>query len=56
MRATLSWIHGEYMTATELLNFVKENEVKQFDLRFTDLPGLTQHVSYPISQLQRRFA
>ncbi|HEX4807743.1 MAG TPA: type I glutamate--ammonia ligase [Bryobacteraceae bacterium] len=39
------------MTPKELLDFAKENEVRQFDLRFTDLPGLTQHVTYPISQL-----
>ena len=25
--------------------------MRQVDLRFTDLPGLQQHVSYPISQL-----
>ena len=31
--------------------FVKKNDVKILDLRFTDLPGLWQHVSYPINQL-----
>ena len=30
--------------------FVKKNEVKMLDLRFTDLPGLWHHVSYPIDQ------
>ena len=39
------------MTPQEVLEFAKEKEVRQFDLRFTDLPGLQQHVSYPISQL-----
>ena len=39
------------MTAQEVLEFAKEKEARQFDLRFTDLPGLQQHVSYPISQL-----
>ncbi len=39
------------MTATEVLQLAKKNELRQFDLRFTDLPGLQQHVSYPISQL-----
>jgi len=39
------------MNPQEVLEFVKKREVRQVDLRFTDLPGLSQHVSYPISQL-----
>src|SRR6266851_9166401 len=39
------------MNPREILAFAKEKEIRQFDLRFTDLPGLWQHVSYPISQL-----
>ena len=35
----------------EILDFVKKNAVKMLDLRFTDLPGLWHHVSYPIDQL-----
>src|SRR6266851_4739122 len=34
-----------------ILEFVKKNGVKILDLRFTDLPGLRHHVSYPIDQL-----
>jgi glutamine synthetase len=34
-----------------VMEFVKKNEVKLLDLRFTDLPGLWHHVSYPIGQL-----
>src|SRR5690349_21950138 len=34
-----------------IMEFVKKNEVKLLDLRFTDLPGLWHHVSYPIDQL-----
>jgi len=34
-----------------VLEFVKKNGVKMLDLRFTDLPGLQHHVSYPINQL-----
>jgi glutamine synthetase len=41
------------MTPHEVLEFAKQKEVRQFDLRFTDLPGLSQHVSYPISQLDK---
>src|SRR5215831_5710392 len=36
---------------TTVLEFVKKNDVKMFDLRFTDLPGLQHHVSFPIDQL-----
>src|SRR5689334_14022298 len=39
------------MTAKEVLDFVKKNDVRQLDLRFTDLPGVQQHVSYPIHEL-----
>jgi hypothetical protein len=34
-----------------VLDFIKKNVVKMLDLRFTDLPGLWHHVSYPIDQL-----
>ena len=39
------------MTPREVLEFAKTNGVQFLDLRFTDLPGLQHHVSYPISQL-----
>src|SRR5579872_2847289 len=39
------------MNPKEVLEFAKQKEARQLDLRFTDLPGLSQHVSYPISQL-----
>src|SRR5712691_4717339 len=35
----------------DVLDFIKKNDVKQLDLRFTDLPGVQQHVSYPIGEL-----
>ncbi|BDC52257.1 glutamine synthetase [Bryobacterales bacterium F-183] len=38
-------------TPQEVLAYAKQHEVRQFDLRFTDLPGMQQHISYPISQL-----
>ena len=38
-------------TPAEVLAFAKENDAKMLDLRFADLPGLWQHVSYPISML-----
>ena len=39
------------MTPKQVLAYAKEKGAKQIDLRFTDLPGLSQHVSYPITQL-----
>jgi glutamine synthetase len=34
-----------------VLEFVNKNGIKMLDLRFTDLPGLQHHISYPIEQL-----
>src|ERR1700686_2420921 len=39
------------MTPQEVLEFATNRKIEQIDLRFADLPGLSQHVSYPISQL-----
>src|SRR5256714_5722304 len=39
------------MTSQEVLDFAKKNDARQVDLRFTDIPGLTQHISYPIDML-----
>jgi glutamine synthetase len=39
------------MTQKEVLEFAKKNDARQVDLRFTDLPGLSHHVSYPIGEL-----
>ncbi len=39
------------MSPREVLDFANKNGAKQVDLRFTDLPGLSHHVSYPISIL-----
>src|SRR5271154_4014831 len=39
------------MNSKEVLELAKKKEVRQVDLRFTDLPGLQQHISYPITQL-----
>ncbi len=40
------------MTPKEVLLFAERNKVKIVDLRFTDLPGLWHHVSFPISALE----
>jgi glutamine synthetase len=39
------------MKPKEVLEFAEKKKAQQVDLRFTDLPGLQQHVSYPIAQL-----
>ncbi len=40
------------MSPKEVLEFAKKNDAKQVDLRFSDIPGLWHHVSYPITQLK----
>jgi glutamine synthetase len=40
------------MTAKEVLQFAEQNKVKIVDIRFTDLPGLWHHVSFPIHALE----
>src|SRR6201987_3705673 len=37
--------------AKTVLEFAKQHDAKILDLRFTDIPGLWHHVSYPIEQL-----
>ena len=37
------------MSPKEVLEFANQNDARQLDLRFTDLPGLQQHISYPIA-------
>src|ERR1035438_299087 len=39
------------MNSKEVLEFAKKNDAKQLDLRFTDIPGLQHHVSYPIAEV-----
>ena len=39
------------MTPQEVLSMAKENGVRMVDLRFKDFPGLWQHFSVPVSEL-----
>src|ERR1700683_5405133 len=39
------------MTPVEVLQFAKENGARQVDVRFSDIPGLQHHISYPIGEL-----
>ena len=38
-------------TPQDVLEYAKKHDARQVDLRFTDLPGLQHHVSYPMSEL-----
>ncbi len=39
------------MNSTGVLEFAAKNKTQILDLRFVDLPGIWQHVSFPISEL-----
>jgi glutamine synthetase len=39
------------MNAKEVLEYAKQHEAVMVDLRFTDWPGMWQHCSYPISEI-----
>ena len=40
------------MTPKEVLEFAKENKARVVDLRFLDFPGLWQHFTVPMSELE----
>ena len=40
------------MDPKQVLEFAAKNNAKILDLRFIDLPGIWQHVSYPIAELE----
>ena len=40
------------MDAKQVLEFASKNKAKILDMRFIDLPGIWQHVSYPIGELE----
>jgi glutamine synthetase len=41
-----------FMTPKQVLEFAKENEAKVVDLRFMDFPGVWQHFTVPLSELE----
>src|ERR1700721_1760089 len=41
------------MDPKAVLEFSKKNNAKILDLRFIDVPGIWQHVSYPINELTK---
>ncbi len=42
---------GKPTTAKDVLKFIKDNDVKEVDLKFMDFPGLWQHTAYPVSEV-----
>jgi glutamine synthetase len=41
--------------SSEVLKFIKDNDVKFLDIRFTDLPGVQQHFNIPASTVDEDF-
>ena len=39
------------MSPQEVLEFAAKNSARQVDIRFSDIPGLQHHISYPMSEL-----
>jgi glutamine synthetase len=39
------------MNPQEALDFARQNDIRIVDVRFTDIPGLQHHISYPVTQL-----
>ncbi len=39
------------MSPQEVLKLAEKQNIRQLDIRFTDIPGLQHHISYPISEL-----
>ncbi len=42
------------MTPKEVLDFAKKNNAKMLDLKFMDFPGIWQHTSFPMPQLEEK--
>src|SRR5215831_6997226 len=40
------------MSPQEVLDFATKNDARQVDVRFSDIPGLQHHISYPIRELE----
>jgi glutamine synthetase len=44
-----------FTDSSEVLTFIKDNDVKFLDIRFTDLPGVQQHFNIPASTVDEEF-
>lgn len=44
-----------FTTPQEMLDFIKENDIKFVDIRFTDMPGLQHHFNLPAASIDEDF-
>lgn len=44
-----------FNNASEVMAYIKENDIKFVDVRFTDLPGVQQHFNLPIGMIDEEF-
>ncbi|WP_374945637.1 glutamine synthetase, partial [Agreia sp.] len=44
-----------FSDSSEVLKFIKDTDVKFLDIRFTDLPGVQQHITIPASTVDESF-
>ena len=44
-----------FKSASEVIKFIKDEDVKFLDVRFTDLPGVQQHFNLPVSMIDEDF-
>ncbi|MCU1524887.1 MAG: type glutamate--ammonia ligase, partial [Microbacteriaceae bacterium] len=44
-----------FSDSSEVLKFIKDNDIKFLDIRFTDLPGVQQHFNIPASTVDEEF-
>jgi glutamine synthetase len=44
-----------FKTAAEVVKYIKDNDVKFLDVRFTDLPGVQQHFNLPAAMIDQQF-
>ena len=44
-----------FKTAAEVVKYIKDNDVKFLDVRFTDLPGVQQHFNLPAAMIDEQF-
>ena len=47
--------HPKFKTASEVVKFIKDEDVKFLDVRFTDLPGVQQHFNLPAAMIDEEF-
>ena len=44
-----------FKDSSEVLAYIKKNDVKFLDIRFTDLPGVQQHFNIPAASVDEEF-